>query len=122
MRQEVPAHHQVPQQQSATLAATHFAAFNNPCHFKEILEQRQKQLINHVEYHSLITEKYNLLHVLQRFSEQQKENLWDMIPVTFYIEMSDPTVSTVYQQSMLHFTQFWQTMEQHRSQIRSMTA
>ena len=56
--------------------------------------------MNHVEYHSLITEKYNLLHVLQRFSDQQKENVFDILPVTFYIEMSDPTISTIYQESM----------------------
>jgi hypothetical protein len=68
----------------------------------------------------LITEKYNLLHVLQRFSEQQKENVFDILPVTFYIEMSDPTVSTIYQQSMQQFTDYWRTLETHRSHLKDM--
>lgn len=63
---------------------------------KELLEQRTKQLVNHVEYHSLLTEKYNLLNVLQRYCDQQKTNVFDVMPVTFYVEMADPSNSEVY--------------------------
>ena len=46
-------------------------------------------MVNHLENHHLISEKYNLLHVLQKYCDQQKENVFDITPVTFYVEMPD---------------------------------
>jgi hypothetical protein len=45
-----------------------------------------------VEFHQLITEKFNLLHVLTKHCDSLKENVFDFTPVTFYVEISDPGV------------------------------
>jgi len=52
----------------------------------------------------LITEKFNLLHVLQKYSELNKENVFDILPVTFYVEISDPSKDSAYQAAMYNFT------------------
>lgn len=54
-----------------------------------ISDLNSRQVVNHVENHHLISEKYNLLHVLQKYCDTQKENVFDLTPVTFYVEMPD---------------------------------
>ena len=54
-----------------------------------ISDLNSRQVVNHVENHQLISEKYNLLHVLQKYCDTQKENVFDLTPVTFYVEMPD---------------------------------
>jgi hypothetical protein len=49
-----------------------------------------------MEFHHLLTEKYNLLHVLQKYCESHKENIFDYTPVTFYVEIVDPNKDAVY--------------------------
>ena len=56
-----------------------------------------------MEFHLLLTEKYNLLHVLQKYCESHKENIFDYTPVTFYVEILDPNKDAVYQQVMQPF-------------------
>ena len=46
-------------------------------------------MVNHVEYHHLLTEKYNLLMVMQRFCDLHKETAFDLTPITFFVEISD---------------------------------
>ena len=48
-------------------------------------------MVNHLEHHQLLTEKYNLLIVMQRFSELHKENTFELMPVTFFVEIPDAT-------------------------------
>lgn len=74
-------------------------------------EQKAKQLVNHVEHHALLTEKFNLLHVLQRYSDANKENVFDTMPVTFYVEISDPNKEQSYQAAIYQFAQLYQVLE-----------
>ena len=46
-----------------------------------------KQMVNHFEYHSLISEKANLFNMLQKHCENSKENVFDIYPITFYVEI-----------------------------------
>lgn len=55
-----------------------------------------RQMINHLEHHSLITEKFNLLMVMQKWCDLNKENVFDIMPVTFYIEMPNVQRETAY--------------------------
>lgn len=42
------------------------------------------------------------------------------MPVTFYVEMADPTNAEMYQLAMQSFTQFWQSLESHRTELKQM--
>ena len=46
-------------------------------------------MVNHLEHHQLLTEKYNLLQVMLRHCEIYKENTFDLMPITFFVEISD---------------------------------
>ena len=48
-------------------------------------------MVNHMEHHHLLTEKYNLLMVMQRFCDLHKENTFDLMPITFFVEIPDAT-------------------------------
>ena len=47
-------------------------------------------MVNHFENHHLITEKFNLLAVMQKFCDIHKENTFDLMPITFFVEINDP--------------------------------
>lgn len=54
------------------------------------------QMVNHFEAHKLLTEKYNLLNVMQKFCDLHKENPFEFMPITFYVEFTDPHKENVY--------------------------
>lgn len=62
-----------------------------------------RQVVNHVEYHHLITEKFNLLHSMQKYCDLNKENVFDFLPVTFYIEMPNIQKESAYNSAMQPF-------------------
>jgi hypothetical protein len=47
----------------------------------------QKQLVNHFECHSQLTEKSKLFKNLTDFAIKHKENVFDYMPLTFYVEI-----------------------------------
>ena len=59
-----------------------------------------RQMVNHLEFHQLITEKFNLLHSMQKFCDLNKENVFDFLPVTFYIEMPNFQKESAYNAAM----------------------
>lgn len=54
------------------------------------------QMVNHFEAHKLLTEKFNLLNVMQKFCDQHKENPFEFMPITFYVEFTDPNKDNIY--------------------------
>ena len=46
-------------------------------------------MVNHFEFHHLITEKANLFQNLKMHCESLKENIFDICPLTFYVEVND---------------------------------
>ena len=46
-------------------------------------------MVNHLEKHRLLTEKFNLLFVMKKFCENSKESPFDFMPITFYVDMQD---------------------------------
>mmetsp|Transcript_6491 Transcript_6491/g.10439 ORF Transcript_6491/g.10439 Transcript_6491/m.10439 type:complete len:93 (-) Transcript_6491:1859-2137(-) len=72
-----------------------------------LAELNQRQMVNHIENHHLITEKFNLLQVMQKYCDLQKENVFDYMPVTFYVEMPNVQKETAYNAAMLPFVQYF---------------
>lgn len=66
-----------------------------------------RQVVNHVEHHSLLTEKFNLLHSMQKYCDLNKENVFDFLPVTFYIEMPNIQKENAYNAAMQPFLQYF---------------
>ena len=47
-------------------------------------------MVNHVEFHHVITEKAALFHELSKHCDAAKENVFDVcLPITFYVEIND---------------------------------
>ena len=66
-----------------------------------------RQVVNHMEYHHLITEKFGLLQYMQKLCDLNKENVFDYLPVTFYIEMPNVQKENAYNSAMQPFIQYF---------------
>ena len=75
------------------------------------------QMVNHFENHQLLTEKYNLLQVMQRFSDQHKENTFDLMPITFFVEIPDATKDLLVTQALAQFTTLYQALETNKDKL-----
>ena len=49
----------------------------HPCHI---------QIVNHVEGHGSISEKHRLFANLSRYCDKLNENVFDIVPLTYFIE------------------------------------
>jgi hypothetical protein len=74
-----------------------------------------RQVVNHFEHHQLLTEKFNLLHSLQRQADLNKENVFDLTPITFYVEMPNVSKENAYQAAMAPFISYFQALEENKS-------
>lgn len=46
---------------------------------------------NHIEHHRLLTNKKNLFHNMKQFCDDQKDNIFNYVPLTFHIRNSSET-------------------------------
>jgi hypothetical protein len=53
-------------------------------------------MVNHFEYHHLISEKANMFNNMQKHCDSVKENVFDLCPITFYAEINDVDKVSVY--------------------------
>lgn len=45
-------------------------------------------MVNHLEFHHVISEKASLFIEMQKHCDAQKENVFDLcVPITFYVEV-----------------------------------
>lgn len=72
-------------------------------------------MVNHVEFHHLISEKANLFNILQKHCENFKENIFDVYPLTFYVEIQDSEKTNAYNQTLQPFIQFYQVLEENKN-------
>ena len=72
-------------------------------------------MVNHFEAHALLTEKYNLLAVMQKFCDVHKENTFNLMPITFFVEVPDATKESALQQALSPFVQFYQLLEANKA-------
>mmetsp|Transcript_29026 Transcript_29026/g.27990 ORF Transcript_29026/g.27990 Transcript_29026/m.27990 type:complete len:139 (-) Transcript_29026:1633-2049(-) len=85
---------------------------------KEGQEFKSQQMVNHFEFHHLISEKANLFNNLQKYSESLKENIFDICPITFYVEVTDVDKTQAYNQSLQNFVSFYQTLEDNKDRVK----
>jgi hypothetical protein len=57
-------------------------------------------MVNHFEFHYTITEKANLFNSLQKYCDNSKENVFDICPITFYVEVTDLEKTQAYNASL----------------------
>ena len=57
-------------------------------------------MVNHLERHRLLTEKYNLLFVMQKFCEAAKESPFDFMPITLYVDIRNASKETAIIQAL----------------------
>lgn len=77
-----------------------------------------RQMVNHVENHHLISEKANLFNIYTKHCENFKENVFDVCPLTFYVEIQDIEKSNAYSQALAPFIQFYQVLEENKNRIK----
>lgn len=77
-------------------------------------------MVNHMENHSQLTEKYNLLIVLQRFCDAHKENAFDLTPITFFVEVPDASRPASIAAALQPFTQLYQALEANKDKMEKL--
>ena len=77
-------------------------------------------MVNHMEHHHLLTEKYNLLMVMQRFCDLHKENTFDLMPITFFVEIPDATKDHIVTQALAPFATLWQVLEANKLKMEDL--
>ena len=77
-------------------------------------------MVNHFEHHQLLTEKYNLLMVMQRFADLHKENTFDLMPITFFVEIADATKDSMVTQALQPFTNLYQSLEINKEKLNKL--
>ena len=54
---------------------------------------------------------------LTKFCDLQKENVFDLTPITFFVEMPDVNKETAYNAAMLPFVSYYQALEDNKKVI-----
>lgn len=77
-----------------------------------------KQMVNHLEFHHIISEKAALFNEVQKYCDGVKENVFDVcVPITFYVEVTDLDKPQVYNQTLQPFLQFYSALEENRERV-----
>ena len=79
-------------------------------------------MVNHFECHQLLTEKFNLLNVMQRYCEMHKQSAFDLTPITFFVEISDASRDFLITQALAQFATFWQALEINKNKLQGLRA
>ena len=64
-----------------------------------------------------MTEKYNLLMVMQRYCDLHKENTFDLTPITFFVEIPDASRDQLVNQALQPFATLWQSLEANKDKL-----
>lgn len=75
-----------------------------------------KQLVNHFEFHGHLTEKSKLFKSLTEFSLKKRENIFDYLPVTFYVEI-DIANPKMYSKAMLPYMNSYYALEDIKKKV-----
>ena len=76
-----------------------------------------KQTVNHFEGHHYVSEKANLFRMMQKHCDLYKENIFDIVPLTFYVEIPAVDKTNQYNQALQPFIQYYQTLEENKDRI-----
>ncbi|CDW72701.1 tubulin-tyrosine ligase family protein [Stylonychia lemnae] len=76
----------------------------------------QKQLVNHLEYHSQLSEKSKLFINMSKFAMKLKENVFNYIPITFFIEVDSMNLKQ-FNMQLTQFNGFYYTLEDSKKKV-----
>lgn len=54
---------------------------------------------------------------MQRFSDLHKENTFDLMPITFFVEIPDATKEHLVSQALSPFVTFYQALESNKNKL-----
>eukprot|EP00826_Nyctotherus_ovalis_P065251 TRINITY_DN9586_c0_g1_i5.p1 TRINITY_DN9586_c0_g1~~TRINITY_DN9586_c0_g1_i5.p1 ORF type:complete len:410 (-),score=85.20 TRINITY_DN9586_c0_g1_i5:323-1552(-) len=86
--------------------------FSNGMRFDLLGTGKDKQLVNHFEFHGELSSKSKLFLNLQAYAEMNKENVFDFLPITFYIELKP---NGHLESAMRDFSAFYKVLEQSKT-------
>jgi hypothetical protein len=72
--------------------------------------------VNHFEFHSQLTEKSKLFKNLTEFAIKMKENVFDYIPLTFFVEI-DIGKPKFYAKAMVPFFNSFYALEDNKKKV-----
>ena len=75
--------------------------FSTGFRFDLLNTKAEKQAVNHLEFHSELSLKSKLFINLQTYSEVNKENVFNFIPITFYVEIN-PNKPNGHLENVIH--------------------
>ena len=82
--------------------------------FPELQEGNSiKQIVNHLEWHATLSEKSLLYETMKAYCESMKQNIFDIMPVTFLIEV-ESLKPHVVNTAILPFMQNYNILEEHK--------
>jgi hypothetical protein len=70
-----------------------------------------KKMVNHFEFHDQISEKDNLFFNMQRYCEGVKKNVFDLLPVTFSVDLDNKN----YQDEIERFQMYYRILERSKN-------
>ena len=74
-------------------------------------------MVNHFEGHHYVSEKANLFLQLQKYCDLYKENIFDIVPITFFVEVPDLEKTNQYNQAIQPFIQYYTALEENKNRI-----
>ncbi len=93
-----------------TLFNFKWAPLSKGLRFDQLTTHGQKQLVNHFERHSEISQKDKLFMNMQKYCEAQKLNVFDFLPVTFVVSYENGQYKGLDRFKFLH-----SLLEKHHS-------
>ena len=76
-----------------------------------------KQVVNHFEFHSELTSKSGLFLNLQTYSEMNKENVFNYLPLTFLIKIDPSKPNGQILHAIRNFVSFYTVLEDNKQFI-----
>jgi hypothetical protein len=84
-------------------------------------QKESHQMFNHLEYHHLVSEKQFMFDNLSKLCENvTKENIFELTPVTFFVDVQDIEKTNSLQQSLAPFVALYNALEETREMVPKM--
>lgn len=58
-----------------------------------------------------------MLMVMQKYCDLHKESAFDLMPITFFVEIADASRENLVTQALAPFVTFWQALEANKDKL-----
>jgi hypothetical protein len=89
-------------------------SFSNGIRYDLLNTFNCKQAVNHLEFHAELSAKSNLFMNLQNYSEINKENVFNYLPITFFISINPSKPNGQLLNAINNFTTFYNILENNK--------